>query len=161
MKKIVDFKSLVKNRELAKKKGKKVVFTNGCFDILHRGHIDYLEKAKKMGDILIVGLNSDASVKKIKGENRPIVPEEDRALVLSALSCVDYVCIFDQETPEELIKKLIPDVLVKGGDWDKENIVGKKIVEKSGGEVVTITEVEGRSTKKIIQTIIDRYSKNK
>ncbi len=161
MRKIVDLNELIEIRGRAKKEKKKVVFTNGCFDILHRGHIDYLEKAKKLGDILIVGLNSDASVKKIKGENRPIVLEEDRAVVLSALGCVDYVYIFDQETPEELIKKLIPDVLVKGGDWDKENIVGKKIVEKSGGEVVTIPEVKGKSTKNIIQTIIDRYSKNK
>lgn len=161
MKKIVNINELKRIREIVKGEGKKVVFTNGCFDILHRGHVDYLEKAKKLGDILIVGLNSDESVKKIKGEKRPIVPQEDRALVLSALGYVDYVCIFDQETPEELIKKLIPDVLVKGGDWEKENIVGRKIVEQNGGKVLTIPEVEGRSTQKIIQTIIDRYSENK
>jgi rfaE bifunctional protein nucleotidyltransferase chain/domain len=161
MKKIVNTYELKRIREGVKGEGKKVVFTNGCFDIFHRGHIDYLEKAKKLGDILIVGLNSDESVKKIKGEKRPIVPQDDRALVLSALGCVDYVCIFDQETPEELIKKLIPDVLVKGGDWEKENIVGRKIVEENGGKVLTIPEVEGRSTQKIIQTIINRYSKNK
>ena len=161
MKKIVNINELKRIRESVKGEGKKVVFTNGCFDILHRGHIDYLEKAKKLGHILIVGLNSDESVKKIKGEKRPIVPQDDRALVLSALGCVDYVCIFNQETPEELIKKLIPDVLVKGGDWEKENIVGKEIVEKNGGKVFTIPEVKGKSTKKIIQTIIDRYSKNK
>ena len=161
MKKIVNINELKRIRERVKREGKKVVFTNGCFDILHRGHIDYLEKAKKLGHILIVGLNSDESVKKIKGENRPIVPQDDRALVLSALNCVDYICIFDQETPEELIKELIPDVLVKGGDWEKENIVGRKIVEENGGKVLTLPEVEGRSTQKIIQTIIDRYSKNK
>jgi rfaE bifunctional protein nucleotidyltransferase chain/domain len=161
MKKIVNINELKRIREIVKGEGKKVIFTNGCFDILHRGHVDYLEKAKKLGHILIVGLNSDESVKKIKGENRPIVPQDDRALVLSALGCVDYVCIFDQETPEELIKKLIPDVLVKGGDWEKENIVGRKIVEENGGKVLTIPEVEGRSTQKIIQTIINRYSKNK
>jgi D-beta-D-heptose 7-phosphate kinase/D-beta-D-heptose 1-phosphate adenosyltransferase len=157
MKKIASLDELNEIRERAKRDGKKVVFTNGCFDILHRGHVDYLEKAKKLGDILIIGLNSDKSVKKIKGEKRPIVPEDDRALVLSSLGCVDYVCIFDQETPEELIKKLIPDVLVKGGDWEKENIVGRKIVEENGGEVVTFPEVKGRSTQNIIQTIIKRY----
>ena len=161
MTKVVDLNELVGIREDVKKRGKKVVFTNGCFDILHRGHVDYLEKAKKLGDILIVGLNSDESVKKIKGEKRPIVHQDDRAFVLSALGCVDYVCIFDQETPEELIKKLIPDVLVKGGDWEKENIVGRKVVEENGGRVIIIPEVEGRSTQNIIQTIIDRYTKNK
>jgi rfaE bifunctional protein nucleotidyltransferase chain/domain len=161
MNKVVDINELVGIREKVKKEGKKVVFTNGCFDILHRGHVDYLEKAKKLGDILIVGLNSDESVKKIKGEKRPIVPQDDRAMVLSALGCVDYVCLFDQETPRELIEKIIPDVLVKGGDWEKENIVGRKIVEENGGKVFTIPEVKGKSTQKIIQTIIDRYSKNK
>jgi len=160
MMKIISLDELIEIKQRVKEEGKKIVFTNGCFDILHRGHIDYLEKAKKTGDVLIVGLNSDESVKKIKGKNRPIIPEEDRALVLSALGCVDYVCIFDQETPEDLIKKIIPDVLVKGGDWDKENIVGKKIVEENRGEVVTIPELKGRSTKKIIQTIIDRYCKS-
>ncbi len=159
--KIVDLDTLLKIRERAKKEKKKVIFTNGCFDILHRGHIEYLEEAKKLGDILIVGLNSDESVKKIKGERRPIVPEEDRAFVLSALGCVDYVCIFDQETPEQLIKNLVPDVLIKGGDWEKENIVGKEIVEESGGEVFTIQEIEGKSTKKIIQTIIERYQRSR
>ncbi len=157
MKKIVNLNELKEIRERAKSKGGKVVFTNGCFDILHRGHVEYLEKAKKLGDILIVGLNSDDSVKEIKGEKRPIVPQEDRALVLSALGCVDYVYIFDQETPEELIKKIIPDVLVKGGDWEKENIVGRKIVEKNGGKVFTIPEVKGKSTQKIIQIIVKRY----
>ena len=157
----LDLNDLVEIRKRAKKDGKKVVFTNGCFDILHRGHVHYLEKAKQLGDILVVGLNSDESVKKIKGEQRPIVPQDDRAFVLSALGCVDYVCIFHEETPEELIRKLVPDVLVKGADWEKEDIVGKDIVEKSGGQVVTIPEVEGKSTQKIIQTIIDRYSKKK
>jgi rfaE bifunctional protein nucleotidyltransferase chain/domain len=157
----IHLNQLVQIRQSAKKQGKKVVFTNGCFDILHRGHVHYLKKAKELGDILIVGLNSDESVKKVKGEKRPIVSEDDRAFVLSALDCVDYVCIFDEETPEELIKKLVPDVLVKGADWEKEDIVGKDIVEKSGGQVVTIPEVEGKSTKNIIQTIIDRYTKNK
>ncbi|MGB2697212.1 MAG: D-glycero-beta-D-manno-heptose 1-phosphate adenylyltransferase [Candidatus Zixiibacteriota bacterium] len=161
MRKVVNINELVGIREKVKKEGGKVVFTNGCFDILHRGHVDYLEKAKKLGDILIVGLNSDESVKKIKGKKRPIVPQDDRVMVLSALGCVDYVCIFDQETPGELIEKIIPDVLVKGGDWEKENIVGRKIVEENGGEVFAIPEVEGKSTQKIIQTIIDKYCKSK
>lgn len=161
MDKVIDTDELVKISKRAKTDKNKVVFTNGCFDILHRGHVHYLEKAKQLGEVLIVGLNSDESVKKIKGEKRPIVPQDDRAFVLSALDCVDYVCIFDEGTPEELIKKLMPDVLVKGADWEKEDIVGKDIVEKSGGQVVTIPEVEGKSTKNIIQTIIDRYSKNK
>lgn len=161
MSKTKKLESLVEIRERARREGERVVFTNGCFDILHRGHVHYLEKARKLGDILIVGLNSDESVKKIKGEERPIVSQDDRAFVLSALGCVDYVCIFDEETPEELIKKLVPDILVKGADWEKEDIVGKDIVEKSGGQVVTIPEVEGKSTKKLIQTIIDRYSKSK
>lgn len=159
--KTADLNTLTKIRQRVKKEGKKVVFTNGCFDILHRGHVEYLEKAKKLGDILIVGLNSDESVKKIKGEKRPIVPQDDRAFVLSALSCVDYVCIFEEETPEELIRKLVPDVLVKGADWEKEDIVGRDIVEDRGGQVITIPEVEGRSTKKIINTIIHRYCQNK
>jgi len=157
--KIVHLKTLMEIRQRAKKEKKRIVFTNGCFDILHRGHITYLEKAKKLGDILIVGLNSDRSVKMIKGANRPLVPEDDRAFVLSALACVDYVYIFDQKTPAELIKKIIPDVLVKGGDWAKENIVGKDIVEQSGGKVYTIPEVEGKSTRNIIQTIIQKYCK--
>jgi len=157
----VDLDRLATIRNGAKKDGKRVVFTNGCFDILHRGHVEYLEKAKKLGDILIVGLNSDQSVKKIKGDERPIVGQDDRAFVLSALSCVDYVCIFEEETPEELIRKIVPDVLVKGADWEKEDIVGKDIVERNGGQVITIPEVEGKSTRKIIQTIIERYSKNR
>jgi len=138
-----------------------VVFTNGCFDILHRGHIEYLKKAKTLGDILIVGLNSDSSVRKIKGEKRPIVKQKDRAEILAALSFVDYICIFNEETPEKMIKILIPDVLVKGGDWAKPDIVGKDIVESCGGKVVTVPLVKGKSTKNIIRTIVDRYCKSK
>jgi D-beta-D-heptose 7-phosphate kinase/D-beta-D-heptose 1-phosphate adenosyltransferase len=159
--KIVKLEALVKIRKRAKKEGEKVVFTNGCFDILHRGHIEYLKKAKTLGDILIVGLNSDSSVRKIKGEKRPIVKQKDRAEILSALSFVDYVCIFDEPTPEKMIKILIPDVLVKGGDWAKPDIVGKDIVESCGGKVVTVPLVKGKSTKNIIRTIVDRYCKSK
>jgi len=138
--------------------GKSVVFTNGCFDILHAGHVDYLAKAKECGDILILGLNSDASVRRIKGEKRPIVPEQERAFVLSNLKSVDYVTLFDEDTPFELISALIPDVLVKGADWAIENIVGRDVVEENGGEVKTIKFVNQASTTNIIKTVLERYS---
>jgi D-beta-D-heptose 7-phosphate kinase/D-beta-D-heptose 1-phosphate adenosyltransferase len=140
-----------------KKSGKKIVFTNGCFDILHRGHIEYLSKAKQLGDVLIIGLNSNASIKKIKGEKRPIVSEEDRALVISSLVCVDYVVLFDEETPHNLIAKILPDVLAKGADWKKENIVGKDIVEANGGSVATIEFLPNCSTTNIIERILELY----
>jgi len=132
-----------------KKSGKKIVFTNGCFDILHIGHIRLLEKAKSLGDILIVGLNSDASVKKIKGKHRPIIPENERAEVLAAVSSVDFIVKFSQPTPHQLIKKIMPDVLVKGADWKSEKIVGSDLAKK----VLTIPLVKGRSTTKIIKKL--------
>ncbi len=137
---------------------KKVVFTNGVFDIIHAGHVDYLIKARDAGDVLIVGLNSDASVRRIKGENRPVVPEEQRAFVLSNLKPVDFVVIFGEDTPQNLIEKLIPDVLIKGADWSMDNIVGKDIVLEHGGEVKTIEFVNFQSTSGIIETILERYS---
>jgi len=140
-----------------KRKGKKVVFTNGCFDILHAGHVDYLEKAKKLGDILIVGLNSDSSVRKIKGKKRPIIPQEMRAKVLSSLKPVDYVVIFEEDTPERLIKAIKPDILVKGGDWPLEKIVGREFVESYGGKVLTIPFEYDISTTKIIQKVVELY----
>jgi len=140
-------------------KGKRVVFTNGCFDLLHVGHIRYLEKARTLGDVLIVGLNTDRSVQTIKGPHRPILPEEERAEVLSGLWCVDYVTLFDEPTPLELITSLQPDVLVKGGDWAKETTVGREVVEESGGEVVILPFVEGSSSSNIIETILERYEK--
>jgi D-glycero-beta-D-manno-heptose 1-phosphate adenylyltransferase len=140
-------------RDRLKKEGKKVVFTNGCFDIVHRGHVDYLTKAKAIGDVLIVGMNTDASVKRLKGPSRPVVCEDDRAFVLGALKAVDYVCLFDEDTPFELIKAIVPDVLVKGGDWAINSIVGKDIVEAAGGTVKTIDFVPDRSTTNIIQKI--------
>jgi D-beta-D-heptose 7-phosphate kinase/D-beta-D-heptose 1-phosphate adenosyltransferase len=140
-----------------KKSGKKIVFTNGCFDILHRGHIEYLSKAKQLGDVLIIGINTNASIKKIKGEKRPIVSEEDRALVLSSLACVDYVVLFDEETPHNLIAKILPDVLAKGADWKKETIVGKDIVEANGGSVATIEFLPNCSTTNIIERILELY----
>jgi len=140
-------------------KGKRVVFTNGCFDLLHVGHIRYLEKARTLGDVLIVGLNTDRSVQTIKGPHRPILPEEERAEVLSGLWSVDYVTLFDEPTPLELITSLQPDVLVKGGDWAKETTVGREVVEESGGEVVILPFVEGSSSSNIIETILERYEK--
>jgi D-glycero-beta-D-manno-heptose 1-phosphate adenylyltransferase len=148
---------LKKIRQQFKIENKKVVFTNGCFDILHAGHVDYLTKAKALGDVLIVGINSDLSVKKIKGKNRPVIPEDERALLISSLKPVDYVTFFDEPTPKELIELLIPDILVKGADWSIDNIVGKDVVEANGGEVKTISFVNNQSTSKIIKTIIERF----
>ena len=142
-----------------KAKGKRIVFTNGCFDLLHLGHIRYLEKAKTLGDILVVGVNSDHSVQNLKGPKRPILPEEERAEILSGLGCVDYITIFDEEDPLELISTLQPDILVKGGDWTKETTVGREVVERSGGEVVILPFVEGASTSNLIDTILKRYEK--
>ena len=142
-----------------KKKGKRIVFTNGCFDLLHLGHIRYLEKAKSLGDILVVGVNSDRSVQSLKGPERPILPEEERAEILSGLECVDYITIFDELTPLELISSLEPHILVKGGDWAKETTVGREVVERSGGEVVILPFVEGSSTSNLIETILKRYEK--
>lgn len=159
MGKIFKINELVKFREKAKIEGRKVVFTNGCFDILHRGHVELLEKAKRFGDLLIVALNSDASMKKIKGEKRPILDENDRAYILASLKCVDAVCLFDEETPAEIIDKLKPDILAKGGDYKINEIVGRESVYNIGGEVVIIPLVEGKSTKEIIEKIIKSYCK--
>jgi D-beta-D-heptose 7-phosphate kinase/D-beta-D-heptose 1-phosphate adenosyltransferase len=142
-----------------KTKGKRIVFTNGCFDLLHLGHIRYLEKAKTLGDILVVGVNSDHSVQNLKGPKRPILPEEERAEILSGLGCVDYIIIFDEKDPLELISILQPNILVKGGDWTKETTVGREVVERSGGEVVILPFVEGASTSNLVDTILKRYEK--
>ena len=130
-----------------------VVFTNGCFDVLHRGHITYLAAARDLGDCLVVGLNSDASVKRLKGENRPINNEKDRALLLAALSFVDYIIIFEEDTPKNLIEQVQPDILVKGGDYKIEDIVGADFVQSHGGEVLTIEFVDGYSSTKIINVL--------
>jgi D-beta-D-heptose 7-phosphate kinase/D-beta-D-heptose 1-phosphate adenosyltransferase len=142
-----------------KAQGKRIIFTNGCFDLLHIGHIRYLEEAKSLGDILVVGVNSDASVRGLKGPNRPILPEEERAEILSGLGCVNYVTIFDEPTPFNLISLLLPHVLVKGGDWTKEETVGWETVERTGGEVVILSFVEGASTSQLIETILKRFQK--
>jgi len=151
-----DIRRIVDN---LKAKGKRIVFTNGCFDLLHVGHIRYLEEAKALGDILVVGINSDQSVRRIKGSYRPILPEEERAEILSGLGCVDYVTIFDEADPLELISSLQPHVLVKGGDWTQETTVGKEVVERSGGEVIILPFVQGASTSNLIEAILKRYEK--
>lgn len=142
-----------------KAKGKRIVFTNGCFDLLHVGHIRYLETARLLGDTLVVGVNSDQSVRTIKDPLRPILPEHERAEILSGLWCVDYVTLFNEPTPLELITSLRPHILVKGGDWTKETTVGKEVVEEAGGEVVILPFVKGASTTNIIETILKRYEK--
>jgi len=144
-------------RRRLKAENKKVVFTNGCFDLIHAGHVDYLSKAKKMGDVLIVGLNSDKSVKSIKGNKRPILKEDERVFILLNLNPVDYIILFNEDTPEKLINELVPDVLVKGADWKLNDIVGKDVVLENGGEVKTIRFVNNQSTTKIIKTIVSRY----
>ena len=136
-----------------KSEGKKIVFTNGCFDILHLGHVDYLEKAREQGDILVVGLNSDVSVRSIKGPERPIMDEYGRARLLAAMYFVDAVVLFDEDTPLRTISNILPDILVKGKDYEISNIVGADIVMQNGGKVVTIALVEGHSTSKIIEHI--------
>ena len=145
---------MIRIRQDLKKEGQKVVFTNGVFDILHRGHVEYLEKAKSLGEVLMLGLNTDASVKKIKGSNRPVMGQEDRAIVLAGLSSVDYICLFEEETPENLIQELIPDILVKGGDYQIDDIVGRETVEANGGKVVTIDLVNGQSTTSLIEKMV-------
>lgn len=137
----------------AKRAGKKLVFTNGCFDILHAGHVRYLAEARALGDLLIVGLNSDASIKRLKGEGRPVNPEEDRALVLAALQSVSYVCIFEEDTPLNLIKAILPDILVKGGDWAPEQIVGSREVLANGGAVKSLGFTQGKSTTNILRKL--------
>lgn len=134
-------------------KSETIVFTNGCFDILHLGHIDYLNRSAQLGSKLVVGLNTDASVRKIKGENRPIQDENSRLSILAALECVDAVVLFDEETPLELIKVVKPDVLVKGADYEIEQIVGAKEVKEYGGEVKTIAFLEGYSTSNIVKRL--------
>lgn len=140
-----------------RKKGKKIVFTNGCFDILHAGHTRYLKEARKLGDVLVLALNSDASVRTIKGEKRPIVPQDERTEVLSSLESVDFIVIFEESTPLELIEYLKPDILVKGGDWAEKDVVGRDSVKKWGGRVVIIPKIEGASTTNIIEKILQVY----
>ncbi len=137
--------------------GKRIVFTNGCFDILHAGHVRYLTEAKALGDALVVGVNSDASVRRLKGEQRPIVSETERAELLLALKAVDFVCLFGEDTPLDLIKRVRPDILVKGGDWPVDRIVGHDVVAAYGGKTLSLPFVEGRSTTNIIEKVVQVY----
>ncbi len=151
--KILSREDTKKQVEQWQSEGKKIVFTNGCFDIVHLGHIDYLEKAQALGDKLVLGLNTDASVQRLKGETRPVVNEYARARMMAAMSFIDAVTLFDEETPKELIETLCPNILVKGDDYSVENIVGSDFVLAHGGEVKTISLVKGYSTSAIIQKI--------
>lgn len=155
--KIKSLASLKKIVAALKSKRRKIVFTNGCFDLVHYGHIQYLEDAKQRGDILIVGVNSDASVKSIKGDKRPLCPESDRLRVIAALESVDYVVSFNEATPLRVIKELKPDVLVKGADWKKSAIVGSDFVKHFGGKVSAIRLVKGRSTTNLIKKIAETF----
>ena len=155
--KIVDREQLQKEVVRLRGEGKRIVFTNGCFDILHVGHARYLKEAKKTGDVLVLALNSDSSVRAIKGEKRPLIPEEERAYMVASLEAVDYVTIFSEATPLELIEYLMPDVLVKGGDWAEEQVVGRESIRKWGGKVVIIPEIEGASTTNIVEKIRNIY----
>ncbi|MDM8518183.1 D-glycero-beta-D-manno-heptose 1-phosphate adenylyltransferase [Desulfobacterales bacterium HSG16] len=141
--------------EPIKASGRKIVFTNGCFDILHAGHVRYLTKAREAGDVLVIGLNSDKSVRAIKGDTRPVVDHNHRAEVLAGLRCVDYICIFDEPDPSKLIRIIKPDVLVKGADWSEDEIIGGDFVKEQGGIVRRISLVNGISTSEIIRRIMD------
>lgn len=155
--KIISVNEFLPIRENLGKTYKKLVFTNGCFDIIHRGHVEYLKKAREKGDVLVVGLNTDASIRRIKGPKRPIVDEESRAVVLAELECVDFIIYFDEDTPLELIKAIKPDVLVKGADYAIEQIVGAKEVLSWGGKVETIDLTPGFSTSALIEKIKKLY----
>jgi rfaE bifunctional protein nucleotidyltransferase chain/domain len=157
MNKITPRNELKATVDRLKREGKKVVFTNGCFDILHAGHTRYLREAKKLGDVLILALNSDSSVRSIKGPMRPIVPEAERSEVVASLDSVDYVTVFEELTPLELIEYLQPDVIVKGGDWAEKDIVGAEAVRKWGGRVAIMPEIEGASTTNIIDKVLQVY----
>jgi D-glycero-beta-D-manno-heptose 1-phosphate adenylyltransferase len=157
--KIKSLEEIIQIRARYRKFGKKLVFTNGCFDILHVGHVRYLNQAGSLGDALIVGVNSDRSVREIKGKSRPIMPELERAEVIAALACVDFVFVFDDPTPKRVIDAIVPDVLVKGADWDISEIVGRDTVENAGGVVRNLPLVEGTSTTEIIRKVLDHFGK--
>ncbi len=152
---VVSQDELILHVAARKRNGERVVFTNGCFDLLHPGHIRCLEQARALGDVLVVAINSDASVRQLKGDPRPLVPQEERGEILAALAAVDYVVIFDAPTPRELIFRLRPDVLVKGGDWGPNEIVGREEVEAAGGRVISVPLEPGYSTTDILEKIKD------
>jgi D-beta-D-heptose 7-phosphate kinase/D-beta-D-heptose 1-phosphate adenosyltransferase len=161
MNKILERNALQNKLEELRKKGKKIAFTNGCFDILHVGHVRYLREAKKTADVLVLALNSDSSVRSIKGEKRPLMDEEERAEILASLEFIDFITIFPELTPLELINCLKPDILIKGGDWPEEKVVGREEVKKWGGRVAIIPEIEGKSTTNIVEKIKSLYCSNK
>ncbi|MFH1006437.1 MAG: D-glycero-beta-D-manno-heptose 1-phosphate adenylyltransferase [Candidatus Latescibacterota bacterium] len=159
MKPLLSVEKLVELRNRLKQAGKTVVFTNGCFDLLHRGHVEYLQGARNLGDVLFVGLNDDTSILlQKKGPERPIFPLEDRAAILMALESVDYVCPFSEDTPERLIAQLKPDILVKGGDYSLDQIVGRHLVEEAGGRVIVLPLLKGRSTSATVCRILRAYN---
>ncbi|OPY09408.1 MAG: Bifunctional protein HldE [Syntrophus sp. PtaB.Bin001] len=159
MNKILDWKNLKQELDRLRREGKKIAFTNGCFDILHVGHTRYLRQAREKGDVLVLALNSDSSVRQIKGEKRPLIPQDERADLLACLEFVDYITIFDETTPLELILFLKPDVLIKGGDWAEDQIVGRDEVKSWGGTVAIIPEIPGASTTNIVEKILTIYGK--
>jgi D-beta-D-heptose 7-phosphate kinase/D-beta-D-heptose 1-phosphate adenosyltransferase len=161
MNKILERNALRNKLEELRKKGKKIAFTNGCFDILHVGHVRYLREAKKTADVLVLALNSDSSVRSIKGEKRPLMNENERAEILAALEFIDFITIFEELTPLELICCLKPDILIKGGDWPEEKVVGREEVKAWGGRVAIIPEIEGKSTTNIVEKIKKLYCSNK
>ncbi len=146
-------------RQLAghRRRGQRIAFTNGCFDLLHAGHVHYLERVRQLADCLVVGINSDASMRRLKGPGRPLVPARDRARVLAALRAVDYVTVFTDDTPLALIRAIRPDVLAKGADWAAQEIVGRDVVRRAGGRGVQVPMVPGRSTSRLVQRIVARY----
>ena len=158
MKKVISLGELKKIRVRLRRQGKKVVFANGCFDLIHGGHIRLFKKAKSLGDVLIVGLNTDASVRKIKGPQRPVFPLDERYEVLGAIEAIDYLTSFAEETPQKIIAALLPDVLVKGGDWGPDQVVGREEVEAAGGKVVIVAYLKGHSSTSIIKKILKNFS---
>jgi rfaE bifunctional protein nucleotidyltransferase chain/domain len=157
MGKVLDRQALAAEAARLRAAGKTLVFTNGVFDLLHVGHLRYLQQARGLGDALAIGLNADSCVKRLKGDKRPILPEAERAELLAGLACVDYVCLFEEDDPRELIKAVVPQLLVKGGDWPVEKILGRDTVEAAGGKVMSLPFVEGRSTTTIVKDIAQKY----
>jgi D-beta-D-heptose 7-phosphate kinase/D-beta-D-heptose 1-phosphate adenosyltransferase len=157
MSKIKTLKEIKKISQELKKNGKTIVFTNGCFDIIHPGHIKILKKAKSIGDVLIVGLNSDKSIKKIKGEKRPVIDQKGRSEILSSFWMIDYIVLFNEETPEKLIKVILPNFIVKGGDYKENEVAGRDIVEKYGGKVIIVPLYKKYSTTNLIRKINENF----
>ena len=155
--KIFKREALKEKVQALKRAGRKIAFTNGCFDLLHIGHVRYLKAARAEGDVLVVAVNSDRSVREIKGPGRPLVPDSERAEVLASLACVDFVTLFDEPDPLVTIRSLMPDVIVKGADWGEDAIVGRDVVEASGGRVVRVPLTEGASTTRIIEKVLKNY----